>query len=161
MDADTRVVLEYFRLWAMHRLDDAFDLLGEDFRVWVADRQELSDGQPRREGATDYLERPDGKSYREIVNWSRDRFEEVSVRAGHIVSSGGCVAIELNIAGDTRDGDAVNRQYVFLMIVRQGKLHLMKEYVVNAPAGTTNLFDVDPSAIVDLSSATDSFLDAT
>jgi ketosteroid isomerase-like protein len=142
VDAETAIVLEYFRLWATQGFDERLDLLGEDFRVWVGERQEFVEGQPLREAASRM----------------RNRFDDVSVRAGHIVSSEGCVAIELNIAGVTRDGDAVNRQYHLLMIVRDGKLRLMKEYVINAPAGSTNLWDIDADSVIDLSRAV-SFID--
>jgi len=40
------------------------------------------------------------------------------------------------------------------------KLWLMKEYLLVAPADSTNLWDVDPADIVDISGATRSFLSA-
>jgi ketosteroid isomerase-like protein len=143
LDTGTRIVLEYLRLWASRRYDKAFELLGDDFSVWVGERQEFIEGRPFRDAAIGL----------------RERFDDLSVRVGHTVSRAGRVAVELNIAGTTHDGAAVNRQYHFLMIVQAGKLRLMKEYVINAPPGSTNLWDMQADEIIELSTCRRSFLD--
>jgi ketosteroid isomerase-like protein len=92
-------------------LDDAFDLLSDDFVYWS--------NVTRKESDKPYL--------RQSSDWRVD-FVPITLELQRAVVDGDVVVIEAEGDGMTVNGDRYNNVYAYVMEVRNGKVTSMREH---------------------------------
>jgi len=120
IEDNKRIVLEYFEHTSAGRIPEALSCLADDLTYWVA-------GDPERFPLAGTKSKPE---FAELLGHLFEHMPKgVKVSPTGITAEGDRVALETTADAETATGKTYHNLFHFLFIVRDGKIHVVREYL--------------------------------
>ena len=117
MEENKAVVLEFLKRFSAGQFAPAFELLADDATWWVGGNFPLSGTRSKMEMA-------------ELLKGVAANMPSgLTLTPKGITAEGERVAAEVESYGKHKNGRTYNNQYHFLFVVKDGKIHVVREYL--------------------------------
>ena len=120
LDANKRLVREFLDHYAHARYDTALALLAPDSRWWIP-------GHPQEFPAAGWADKPTVE--RRLAANLKLLPHGIEIIVGDMTAEGDRVAVEAESKAKLADGTLYHNRYHFLFVVRDGRIHAVKEYL--------------------------------
>jgi ketosteroid isomerase-like protein len=120
LDANKRLVREFLDHYAHARYDAALAMLAPDARWWIP-------GHPQEFPAAGWADKPTVE--RRLAANLKLLPHGIEISVGDMTAEGERVAVEAESKAKLVNGTLYHNRYHFLFVVRDGRIHAVKEYL--------------------------------